>query len=71
MSTTMLYSLLPVRLNSPKTLTKNVDVYDELRKMYSTNGICEQILDQVLNDLNQSIGNHLEKQEVKYDKTTL
>ncbi|CAB3993040.1 zinc transporter ZIP14-like isoform X3 [Paramuricea clavata] len=63
MSTTILYVLLPVRSNSPRTLTKNVDVYEELRKMYSTNGICEQILDQVLNDLNQSIGNHLEKHE--------
>jgi hypothetical protein len=62
MSTIILYSLLPVR--SPRPLAKKVDVYQELLKRYSTNTICEQILDQVLNDLNHTIGNRSEKHKV-------
>jgi hypothetical protein len=62
MSTMILYSLLPVR--SPRPLAKKVDVYQELMKIYSTKAICEQILDQILNDVNQTIGNRLEKHEV-------
>ena len=62
MSTMILYSLLPVR--SPRPLEKKVDVYQELMKIYSTKAICEQILDQILNDVNQTIGNRLEKHEV-------
>ena len=62
MSTIMLYSLLPS--DSAKTITMKVDLYEELRKIYSTNAICEQTLDQALNDLNTSVENQLEKYQV-------
>lgn len=64
MSTMILYSILSTRTDTPKILTKKVDLYEELQNMYSRNGICEQILDQILKDLNQSVGNKLEQQQV-------
>lgn len=64
MSTIVLYSLLPRQSDSAKTITMKVDLYEELRKIYSTNAICEQTLDQALNDLNTSVEKQLEKHQV-------
>ncbi|XP_028394557.1 zinc transporter ZIP14-like [Dendronephthya gigantea] len=63
MSTMLLYSILSTRTDIPRILTKKVDLYEELQNIYSKNGICEQILDQILKDLNQSVGNELDKQQ--------
>lgn len=65
MTALILYALLPIRSNSSRTLRTKVNVYEELKNLYATGEICEQILDQLLRDLNQSIGNQLEKQQVK------
>ena len=52
-------------------LTKNVEVYDELLERYKTSSFCEQILDQLLKDINESIGEQLSSGKVgpdDYDK---
>lgn len=38
---------------------QGVVVYDELLERYETSGLCEQILDRLLKDVNASIGNEL------------
>lgn len=60
-ATVIVHSLLPprTRKRSTRFVTKYPDVYEELLERYSTSELCEQILDHMLRDLNESIGKQL------------
>lgn len=47
---------------------QKVDVYDRLLERYDTEVFCEQILDQLLKDLNDSIGKQLNVSKVGWAK---
>ncbi|XP_046846729.1 metal cation symporter ZIP14-like [Xenia sp. Carnegie-2017] len=60
-STTIIISLT---LPKSKTIfTREFDAYEEIKKKYSTSAICEQIVDQMLYDLNRTLGIKLEREK--------
>lgn len=73
-ATVIVYSLLPTQKHWSNKLEKlgqddrfvaqNVAVYEELLARYETNGLCEQIFDQMLRDINDSIGEQLNSSQV-------
>ena len=74
MATVIVYSLLPVIENhsndnhnkEKRFLTQKVDVYEELLKRYVTSDLCEPVLDQLLRDINESIGKRLNNPKVSH-----
>ena len=49
---------------SKTIFTREFDAYEEIKKKYSTSAICEQIVDQMLYDLNRTLGIKLEREKV-------
>ena len=50
--------------HSEQFVTQKVNVFEELLERYNTIELCEQMLDQLLKDVNESIGARLNKRQV-------